>query len=156
MIKIQHWIKNKVCEVFIDLIIQKSDSIIERNPRFQEFIEYITVTLIEDSIFPTDLWNHWNNMQASRTNNNNEAYNHRLDTRLNGKNHPNIWSFIEIIKTEESLMNVYYERVIAGTMKRRDRKTRDVESDLAITNAYRIYFRKCKNYSLRRFSFTNS
>ena len=78
-------------------------------------------------------------MQASRTNNNNEAYNHRLDTRLNGKNHPNIWSFIEIIKTEESLMNVNYERVIAGTMKRRGRKTRDVERDLAIANAYGIY-----------------
>ena len=40
--------KNKVCEVFMDLIIQKSDFIIERNPRFQELIEYITVIWIEE------------------------------------------------------------------------------------------------------------
>ena len=137
--------KNKVCDIFLDMIVEKSQSLMEKYPSFQDFIEYMTNTWIDDAIFPIDIWNHWNKDIGTRTNNNNEAYNFRLDSKLS-KSHPNIWSFIEMIQAEESFMAVNYHRIENGNLKSRGRCKKDLIRDLLISNAQNDYLTSMKTY----------
>ena len=76
------------------------------------------------------------------TNNNNEAYNRRLDQRSD--QHPNIWKFTELLQKEELHLSVKYEPIEAGTLKVRSRNGDDVRRDLAITTAKNTYLlRSC-------------
>ena len=67
----------------------------------------------------------------------NEAYNLRVDKR--STKHPNVWIFIELIQKEELHVAVKYERIQNGTIKQRSRKGKDVDRDLAISNAKNTY-----------------
>ena len=53
-------------------------------PRFEKFLDYMIRTWIGDEderiipMFHRKIWNHWGTDMETRTNNNNEGYNHRL------------------------------------------------------------------------------
>ena len=141
--------KNKVVDVFLDMIVnyEKSVALVDKYPRFRDYTEYITTTWIDEAIFPIDIWNHWDNAAiGTRTNNNNETYNFRLDTKLKNKSHPNIWTFIEMIQTEESLMTVNYHRIVKGILKSRGWAKSDLMRDLAISPAQNAYLVSMHTY----------
>ena len=85
----------------------------------------MTLTWIDSSCawYPFHVLNHFHK-SCSRTNNNNEAYNLRVDKR--SQKHPNIWSFIEVCQKEELHASVKYERIENGTFKQRGRKRIDI------------------------------
>ena len=39
-----------MCDIFLDMIVEKSQSLMEKFPAFQEFIEYMTNTWIDDTL----------------------------------------------------------------------------------------------------------
>jgi hypothetical protein len=90
-----------------------------------EFMDYFTETWLEGS-FPLELWNHEDHNQQ-RTNNNIEGYNNSL-TKFLGF-HPNIWLFINKIKTEESIVATNYYRILNDTYKQRRRNGANVERE---------------------------
>ena len=104
---------------------------------FQPFLDYMTTTWIDDDcLFPIELWNQWSNID--RTNNNNEAYNLRLENRI-GRPHPHIWSFIEVIQKEETLVAIKYHRIEAGILKSRGRNKTDIKRDLKLHLIFVIF-----------------
>ena len=79
------------------------------------FIEYFFNNWFSDgstgsvATYPRETWNHFDNT-GPRTNNNGEAYNGKLGNIINKPN-PNIWWFIELIKSENTyFIFVYYIR----------------------------------------------
>ena len=105
----------------------------------------MTLTWIDSSCarYPIHVWNHFHN-SCSRTNNNNEAYNLRVDKR--SQKHPNIWAFIELCQREELHASVKYERVLDGTIKQRGRKRVDILRDLTISNAKNTYLQSNQQF----------
>ena len=93
--------------------------------------------------YPILIWNHFNN-NCSRTNNNNEAYNLRVDKR--SQKHPNIWVFTELCQKEELHASVKYERIENGTIKVRSRNGNDLSRDLVISNAKNTYLQNDQQF----------
>ena len=78
---------NSVSDVFADVIIDNSVDLIRKYPEFEKFLDYILDTWVEGALFPTPLWNHWEHMET-RTNNNNEAYNQRIEKKVGSQATP--------------------------------------------------------------------
>ena len=94
------------------------------------FLDFVTLTYIDEPLFPIELWTHYNDTDNKRSNNEAEGYNLWLNTWL--QTHPN--EFITKLKAEESSSYIKYIR-INGTFKKKNRKTKDVQSDLNIQTA---------------------
>jgi hypothetical protein len=114
---------NKVDDVFIMIM---DEAPIDKYPSIRDFLDYLTTNWIEQGISKT-IWNHWDNI-GERTNNNNEAYNLRINKKCGNAPHPNIWHFTELIQHEELLMTIKYEKIENGSIKQRTRKKKDVEN----------------------------
>ena len=97
------------------------------------FLDYVTLTYIDEPLFPIELWNHYDDTDNKRSNNDAECYNLWLNTWL--QTHPNIWRFITKLKAEESSSYIKYIRINDGTFKKKNRKTTDVQRDLEIQTA---------------------
>jgi len=71
-----------------------------------------------------------------KTNNSNEAYNGNLGGVVNKPN-PNIWWFIELIKSENTHFTLQYHRLKDGYdikgFKERKRDLREIQKDLELT-----------------------
>ena len=103
----------------------------------------------DDAKFPIKYWNHFHN-ENSRTNNNNEAYNLRLDKRSEA--HPNIWKFIELLQKEELHASVKFERINSDRLKLRGRRRVDLVRDLEITTAKNVYLQsECSFDDIERY-----
>ena len=125
----------KVGDAFAEIVMDNAP--LEQYPQLEKFLDYMTNTWIDDDVrYPIQIWNHFHN-NDSRTNNNNEAYNLRLDKRA--EKHPNIWKFTELLQKEELHASVKYERIEDGTLKVRGRRRVDLVRDLTITNAKNTY-----------------
>ena len=85
----------RVTEAFVDFILEEASNL--DDAKLTQFLEYMTTTWVDDGLYQIELWNQWHSYE-DRTNNRNEAYNLRLETRLGGKSHPNIGVFIEMIQ----------------------------------------------------------
>ena len=134
---------HKVVDVFVNYILDYSYDLIEKYPQFNAFLDYITeVWIDETSLYKIALWNHWDNL--TRTNNSNESYNFRLEQRY-PKNHPNIWSFIQLIQNEEGNVVFKVARIDDNSIKTRSRKKVDADRDLAILRAKVAYLESSKN-----------
>ena len=74
---------SEVKDIFIEHVIHKSIETQRKYPKFKDFIDYMNDTWIEGvdeskgPLFKISWWNHWYHMET-RTNNTNEAYNHRI------------------------------------------------------------------------------
>ena len=85
------------------------------NEKVAEWIDYFFTTWFSDgqdftvAKFPRESWNQFENT-GPRTSNNGEAYNGKLGLLLN-KSHPNIWWFIELIKSENTHYVLIYHRM---------------------------------------------
>ena len=125
----------KVGDAFVEIIMEEAP--IEKYPQLTKFLDYFTINWVDDDAkFQINLWNHFHN-ENQRTNNNNEAYNLRLDKR--SEKHPNIWKFIELLQKEELHTSVKFERIEDGTLKIRGRKRVDLLRDLSITTSKNVY-----------------
>ena len=63
------------------------------------------------------IWNHWGTDMETRTNNNNEGYNHRLQKKIGSD--PNIWECVEGLQKEEKFIAIDYVRIESGQKKSR-------------------------------------
>ena len=125
---------DKIDEVFEDLIIVASRPLLLKYSSFSDFL--IDTWIGDDdvkAIFDRKLWNHWDHLDT-RTNNNNESYNLRLQKKL-GTSNPNVWVCIEAFQKEEVYTSVNYVQVDAGNKKSRGRAKKEIEKDLQIANA---------------------
>ena len=66
-------------------------------------------------MFPIPLWSQYERVltKSDRTNNIAEAAHRALYAVLNG-NHPNLWSFIDILKTTQNSRDMGLEHLLAG------------------------------------------
>ena len=134
----------KVCEIFVDIIMDRAVSLLEKYPKLEKFFEYMTTNWIDEPLFSLSIWNHWSHLET-RTNNNNEAYNLRIEKRFGSKPHPNIWSFIEQIQKEELHMQVKLKQINIDTYRPRGRCKKDITKDLYISNAKNVYLESSKS-----------
>jgi hypothetical protein len=105
-------------------------------PEYEEmgkFLDYVTLTYIDEPLFPIELWNHYDDNDNKRSNNDAEGYNLWLNTWLH--THPNIWKFIGNLKAEESTSYLKFLRINDGSFKKKNRKSKDVQRDLLIQTA---------------------
>ena len=134
--------QEKVGDVFVEIIMETAP--VEKYSQLVQFLDYMTMTWIDDGVkFPILQWNHFHN-ECDRTNNNNEAYNLRLDKRT--EKHPNIWKFIELLQKEETHASVRFERIEDETLKVRGRKRVDLLRDLNITSAKNTYLQSDRDF----------
>jgi len=140
---------DKIDLVFEEIIIGRSRSLLIKYPHFQKFLLYFIETWIGDEdtvpLYDRKLWNHWDTDLKTRTNNNNEAYNLRLEKKL-GQEHPNIWIFVEGLQKEEVLISVDYVRVVNGAKKSRGKDKKEIQKDLDIVTAKSIYGNSARSF----------
>ena len=105
---------------------------------------YIIETWVGDEdtipLFDRKLWNHWDTDLTTRTNNNNEAINLRVQKKLSYEQHPNIWVFVEGIQKEEYKISIDFVRVDTGLKKSRGRSKKEIQKDLDIVTAKSVYY----------------
>ena len=80
----------------------------------------------------------------TRTNNNNEAYNLRLQKKLS-IGHPNIWMFVEGLQKKEVTISIDYIRVSTGVKRSRGRNKKEIQKDLDIVSAKAFYCNSSKS-----------
>ena len=95
--------------------------------------------------YPRQTWNHFDN-SGPRTNNNGEAYNGKLGNVINKPN-PNIWWFIELLKSENAYFCLLYHRLALGVsdmkgFKERQRDAREMQKDIDLANLKNRYLKK--------------
>ena len=132
----------RVTEAFVDFILEEASNL--DDAKLTQFLEYMTTTWVDDGLYQIELWNQWHSYE-DRTNNRNEAYNLRLETRLGGKSHPNIGVFIETIQKEELLVSIKIASLDQGVLKTRGRKRNDILRDLDISNSKAKYLESGKS-----------
>jgi hypothetical protein len=127
------------------IIIFASD--LQKYPVLADFTDYMTETWVDDSSsFEIKLWNHFDSTEE-RVNNNNEAYNLRIITRLGHVAHPNIWKWVELIQKEEFLqVAVRCAGLLEGSIKPKVRRNHDLERDLTILKAKNKYLTSGKKF----------
>ena len=89
---------DKVQDVFVELCeLERPDY-----DSIDQFLDYMTETYVDpdQSLFPIELWNRYDDNDNKRSNNDTEGYNLWLSLWL--YKHPNIWKFIKKIKSEET------------------------------------------------------
>jgi len=103
-------------------------------------IEYDRLLCDEDTVplYDRKLWNHWDTDLKTRTNNNNEGYNFRLQKKL-GLEHPNIWIFVKGLQKEELSVSIDYIRVVSGIKRSRGKDKKEIQKDLDIVTAKSVY-----------------
>lgn len=83
----------------------------------EAFIAYFSSTWMKD--FPVALWNHWES-SGDRTNNRLEGWHNRLN-RLAGRDHPNIYQLVALLKKEEAVSEVKILQLRTGGLPVRKR-----------------------------------
>ena len=96
--------KDRVSDLFILLMDDDNFNTYD----LTAFTDYFLNTWLEGD-FPLYLWNHWDN-HGSRTNNNIEGYNFRINKILITLN-PNIWKYIGLLQLEEMNMQLAKKRI---------------------------------------------
>ncbi|XP_064482479.1 uncharacterized protein LOC135395168 [Ornithodoros turicata] len=104
-------------------------------PNVDRLIDYFESTWMEGN-FEVHQWNH-NGNRGPRTNNHLEAWHRKINARVN-KAHPNIYSFVDLIKKDEALNSIHLLQLSHGGSLRardrkwvhKDRKLEQLESDL--------------------------
>ena len=124
--------------------MDRAVSLLEKYPKLEQFFEYMKTNWIDEPLFSLSIWNHWSHLET-RTNNNNEAYNLRIEKRFGSKPHPNIRSFIEQIQKEELHMQVKLKQINIDTYRPRGRCKKDITKDLYISNAKNVYLESSKS-----------
>ena len=121
-------------DIFADIILDEAPT--DKYPDLEEFLDYMTTTWVDDNAnFPISLWNQFTNSDE-RTNNNNEAYNLRINKRTGPASHPNIYKFIELMQEEEFLLvQVKFARLSQRILKSKGRNKSDMARDLQIFKA---------------------
>ena len=113
---------DKIDLVFEEMIICRSRNLLTKYPNFEKYLAYVIDTWVGDentqSTYDRKIWNHWESDLETRTNNNNEAYNLRLQKKI-GVDYPNIWVCVEELQKEEKLIAVNYVLVKDGNKKTR-------------------------------------
>ena len=84
------------------------------------------------------MWNHFSTV-GPRTNNNLESYNSRLN-KLIAVPHPNIWKFINMIKSEELNTTLLIYRIDNKILKSQYRRAKYILTDLKISNMHKNFF----------------
>jgi hypothetical protein len=120
---------DKVDEAFCDLC----EFEVPEYEQMGTFLDYMILTYIDEPLFPIELWNHYDDHDNKRSNNDAEGYNLWLNTSL--QTPPNIWKFIGKLKTEESSSYLKFIRVNDGSFKKKNRKNKDVQRDLKLQTA---------------------
>jgi hypothetical protein len=135
----------KVQDIFADKILDEAP--LEKYPVLADFTDYMTETWVDDSSsFEIKLWNHFDSTEE-RVNNNNEAYNLRIITRLGHVAHPNIWKWVELIQKEEFLqVAVRCAGLLEGSIKPKVRRNHDLERDLTILKAKNKYLTSVEKF----------
>ena len=85
----------------------------EEKKRFDKLLKYLNDFWIKtNSVFPKEIWN-LHDQDSHRTNNITETYNKKLNGSIL-KPKPNIYNLVDIIKSQEALTSVAYERANLG------------------------------------------
>ncbi|XP_053204744.1 uncharacterized protein LOC128394393 [Panonychus citri] len=105
------------------------DWIVSESPQLDnldDFIHYFKSTyLLDDSRFPVSTWNHYNDRDP-RTNNHVEGWHFALNKSM-GRNHANLWIFIEkIIQHQNSFETNLLMASFGATINVTERKTLDI------------------------------
>jgi hypothetical protein len=100
----------------LDHIDEQWERVLENQPqnvpRLEEFLDYFVDNYFE-GVFPNVMWNHFDNENRPRTNNNLEGYNAKLK-RYIVVGHPNIFTAVDALKEEEVSAGAKYHRALQG------------------------------------------
>jgi len=96
-------------------------------------------------MYPREMWNQFEN-NGPRTNNNCEAYNEKLGCVINKPN-PNIWWFLDLIKSEDTHFTLAYYRLLGEKNKEKDFKERprnriEIQKDLELAKLKNRYLKQ--------------
>jgi hypothetical protein len=90
---------------------RSGNSVVPASQKIEEWFDYFVNTWFEGE-FPPSMWNHSNTV-GPRTNNHVEGYHHKINNWIN-KQHPDIYSLINVNKKMDSLMVVDYNKRVCG------------------------------------------
>ena len=98
--------------------------------KLTQFVNYLRDTWVKSpASFPRSIWN-FNDYQSHRTNNICETFNKKLNSLIS-KPKPNIYKLIDLLKDQEVLTSIDYERANLGKTKSRrtkeDLKDKEIE-----------------------------
>ena len=84
-------------------------------PAIQQFLDYVTTTWVDTMVarFPVEIWNQFDNIQGSRTNNELESL-HSAINRQMSRPHPNIFGLIEVLQREQEKFEHEHRLLQAG------------------------------------------
>ena len=96
--------------------------------KIHKFMEYVKKTWFSSSVWkPQDISAY---QRLVRTNNDLEGYPRRLNARIN-KDHPSVFSLLEVLYKESQLVNLTAKLVTSNTVKmQRQRKTQERQGKL--------------------------
>jgi hypothetical protein len=144
--KFKTWVRMLMCLPFLNLKSYEDEDHIDvcwtelkddlcdldetDNKKRDQLIEYFGSTWIgPNATFPREIWNLYDNI-SHRTNNISETYNKKLNKEIS-KPDPNIYKLVDIIKEQEVLTSVSYEKANLGHKKSRrtkeDLKDKEIE-----------------------------
>ena len=92
----------------------------------ENFLDNVLETWIENPNFPINMWNHYNNLENTRTNNHVEGFHLKLDTIIQKKK-PHIWRFIEEVQKLDTTYSLNYIRIENGNYRGNTRSKKDIE-----------------------------
>ncbi len=135
--KFKTWVRMLMCLPFLNLKSYEDEDHIDvcwtelkndlcdldetDNKKRDQLIEYFESTWIgPNAAFPREIWNLHDNIYH-RTNNISETYNKKLNKEIS-KPDPNIYKLVDIIKEQEVLTSVSYEKANLGHKKSRSTK----------------------------------
>ena len=109
-------------------IIQENFQSSFPDEKVQKFVEYVKKTWFSSSVWkPQDISAY---QRLVRTNNDLEGYHRRLNARIN-KDHPSVFSLLEVLYKESQLVNLTAMLVPSNTVKmQRQRKTQERQGKL--------------------------
>jgi hypothetical protein len=136
--------RSEVETIYVETILDEAP--LDKYPKLNGFIDYMTETWVDNGLFPLELWNHFKNTEE-RVNNSNESYNYRFNIRLGKELHPNIWKCVEVMQKEEFLMvQVRCAGLLSGTLKPKIKRNHDLERNVTILKAKNIFLQSHKYY----------
>ena len=104
------------------------------NEKFKQFLAYLEKTWVgterTKALFDRSIWN-FHDYISYRTTNICESYNKRINSKISKPN-PNIFCLIDLVRREETLKSVEFEKANLEHVK--PRKTKNQIKDLKITN----------------------
>ncbi|CAF2885444.1 unnamed protein product [Rotaria sp. Silwood2] len=120
---------------FMEQII---DVLFNIDSKFDKLTDYILNTYVEDPLFTSNIWNHFDSIgERSRTNNHLEGWHRQLNSRV--RTHPDLWAWYNEIKSSEESVMIRHEQEQAQKRTTRPRKAKNIRDDEKLKSAKTKY-----------------